>query len=94
MKINNINNVNNINKLNNYKNIENKEQNKLESTTKNNTDKVNISKEAHILSNVDYKDLKREVKIENIKKLVLEDNYNVNPEKLADKIISFEKLFN
>ncbi len=94
MKINqnNINNINNLNKLKNY-NVNKEIENKPTVNKNSKSDSVNISKEALQMLNNKEVDNKQTEKIENIKKLINEGKYNIDPEKLAQKIIDFEYKF-
>lgn len=96
MKINNQNNINNLNKLNQYNNI-NKSSEKLNNEiqtkeTKKTNDTINISKEAVLLSKIKDANIDKNEKVSELKKLVNEGKYEIEPEKLAQKILDFEKL--
>ena len=95
-QINNQNNINNLNKLNQYNNI-NKSSEKLNNEiqtkeTKKTNDTINISKEAVLLSKIKDANIDKNEKVSELKKLVNEGKYEIEPEKLAQKILDFEKL--
>lgn len=89
MKINNNDiNMNKIMKA--YQNMNNQENKNVESNKK--SDKVNISKEAKNIKKMqksleEQSDIRQE-KVDKIKKQVSNGTYKVNPEKIAEKIIT------
>lgn len=89
MKINNNDiNMNKIMKA--YQNMNNQENKNVESNKK--SDKVNISKEAKNIKKMqksleEQSDIRQE-KVDKIKKQVNNGTYKVNPEKIAEKIIT------